>query len=127
MILAVLITGWHLPTFVLGIGFQPSLFVGGVVGTVAVTFWYTWLFNRTGGSVLLTLVSHAAQGTIQTGVFWSASADVAQAYLVYGVVAIAVAIGLVIFDRKAWRGPAAAETTTPPVMPPEGAAPVAPA
>jgi membrane protease YdiL (CAAX protease family) len=127
LILAVLITGWHLPTFVIGIGFQPSLFVGGVVGTVAVTFWYTWLFNRTGGSVLLTLVSHAAQGTIQTGVFWSASADVAQAYVVYGVVAIAVAIGLVVFDRKAWRGPAAAETTTPPVMPPKGAAPVAPA
>ena len=126
MILAVLITGWHLPTFVLGIGFQPSLFVG-VVGTVAVTFWYTWLFNRTGGSVLLTLVSHAAQGTIQTGVFWSASADVAQASLVYGVVASAVAIGLVVFDWKAWRGPAAAETTTPPVMAPKGAAPVAPA
>jgi uncharacterized protein len=129
LILAVLITGWHLPTFVLGIGFQTSLFVGGVVGTVAVTFWYTWLFNRTGGSVLMTLISHAAQGTIQIGVFWSASADVAQAFLVYGVVASAVAMGWVVFDRKAWHAPAAPETTTPPpqAIPPKGAAPATPA
>ena len=126
MMLAVLITGWHLPTFVLE-GFQPAIFVGGVVGTIAVTFWYTWLFNHTGGSVLITLVSHATQGTIQIGAPWSASADVAQAFLVYAVVASAVAIGLVIFDWKAWRGPAAAGTTTPPVMPPREATPVAPA
>jgi CAAX protease family protein len=79
MILAVLITGWHLPTFFLEGGFQPSIFVGGVLGTVAVTFWYTWLFNHTGGSVLITLMSHSVQGTIQTGAPWSASADVAQA------------------------------------------------
>jgi uncharacterized protein len=112
LILAVLITGWHLPTFFLEAGFQPSIFVGAVLGTVAVTFWYTWLFNHTGGSVLITLVSHSAQGTIQTGAPWSTSADVAQAILVYGIVAIAVAIGLVIFDWKSWRGPAPAEATT---------------
>src|ERR671910_1396279 len=112
LILAVFITGWHLPTFFLEGGFQPSIFVGGVLGTVAVTFWYTWLFNHTGGSVLITLVSPSAQGTIQIGVPWSTSADVAQAILVYGIVAIAVAIGLVIFDWKSWRGPAPAEATT---------------
>jgi uncharacterized protein len=127
LILAVLITGWHLPTFLIEGGFQPSIFVGGVVGTVAVTFWYTWLFNRTCGSVLLVLVAHSTQGTIKIGAPWSTSADVAQAILIYAFVASAVAIGLVIFDRKAWRGPAAAEATTPPqAMPPRGAAPVAP-
>jgi membrane protease YdiL (CAAX protease family) len=67
MILAVLITGWHLPTFFLEGGFEPSIFVGAVLGTVAVTFWYTWLFNHTGGSVLLVLVAHSTQGTIQIG------------------------------------------------------------
>jgi membrane protease YdiL (CAAX protease family) len=127
MILAVLITGWHLPTFLLE-GFQPSIFVGGVVGTVAVTFWYTWLFNHTGGSVLLVLVAHSIQGTIKIGAPWSASADVAQALLVYAFVASAVAIGLVIFDRKAWRSPADARTTTPPqAIPPREVTPVTPA
>jgi len=129
LILAVLITGWHLPTFFLEGGFQPAIFVGGVVGTVAVTFWYTWLFNHTGGSVLLVLLAHATQGTIKIGAPWSASADVAQALLVYAFVASAVAIGLVIFDRKAWRSPADARTTTPPpqAIPPREVTPVTPA
>jgi membrane protease YdiL (CAAX protease family) len=128
LILAVLITGWHLPTFFLEGGFQPAIFVGGVVGTVAVTFWYTWLFNHTGGSVLLVLLAHATQGTIKIGAPWSASADVAQALLVYAFVASAVAIGLVIFDRKAWRSPADARTTTPPqAIPTREVTPVTPA
>src|SRR5215217_5050731 len=118
LILAVLITGWHLPTFFLEGGFQPSIFVGAVLGTVAVTFWYTWLFNHTGGSVLITLVSHATQGTIKIGALWSAGADFALAMLLTGVVWLAVAIGLVVFDWKTWRTPAAPETTTPPVIPP---------
>jgi hypothetical protein len=92
-----------------------------------VAFWYTWLFNHTGGNVLLTLVSHAVQGTITIGGLWDMGADFARANLLTGVVWLAVAIGLVIFDWKAWRGPAAAETTTPlQAMPPRGAAPVAP-
>jgi len=92
-----------------------------------VTFWYTWLFNHT-GSVLMTIVSHATQGTIQIGGLWPAGADFAQDMLLNGVVLSIVAIGLVVFDWKAWRGPAAPETTTPPpVMPPREATPAAPA
>ena len=64
--------------------------------------------------MLITLVSHSAQGTIQIGAPWSASADVAQAFLVYGIVASAVAIGLVIFDWQLWRGPAPASATVQP-------------
>jgi hypothetical protein len=108
LILGVLVTGWHVPLLFLEEGLQPSVIVGFLLGTVAVTFWYTWLFNHTGGSVLITLVSHAAQGTIQIGGLWSASADLAQANLLFGLVASAVAIGLVVFDWQAWRGPAPA-------------------
>jgi membrane protease YdiL (CAAX protease family) len=126
LILGVLVTIWHVPILFLEEGgLQPFMIVGFLLGTVAVTFWYTWLFNHTGGSVLMTLVSHAVQGTITIGGLWSVGADFAQANLLTGLVWLAVAIGLVVFDRKAWRGPAAAETTTPPpqVMPPRGAAP----
>ena len=90
------------------------------------TFWYAWLFNHTRGSVLITLVSHATQGTIKIEPLWSASADVAQATLLFSIVASAVAIGLVAFDWKAWRAPAATETTTPSMLPPREAPPVAP-
>ncbi len=128
VLLAVLVTGWHVPILFLEEGgLQPSFFVGYLLGSVAVTFWYTWMFNHTGGSVLITIISHSAQGTITVSGFWSAGADLAQANLLFGVVASAVAIGLVLFDWKSWRSPAPAEATTPPVMPPREATPVAPA
>jgi hypothetical protein len=118
MILAPLVAGWHLPLFFMEEGgLQPSVLVGGLVTTVAVTFWYNWLFNRTGGSVLLVILAHNIEGSIQYELGW----------IVMGVWC-AVAIGLVVFDWKAWRGPAAAETTTPlpQAIPPRGAAPGAP-
>jgi uncharacterized protein len=131
LILGVLVSGWHVPLLFLEAGgLRPFMIVGFLLGTVAVTFWYTWLFNHTGGSVLITLVSHAVQGTITIGGLWSAGADYAQANLLFGVVASAVAIGLVVFDWKAWRAPAPAEATTQPSMPSRAtkeAAPAAPA
>ncbi len=128
LILGVLVTGWHVPILFLEEGgLQPSFLVGFLLGTVVVTFWYSWLFNHTGGSVLITLIAHATQGTITIGGFWSAGSDLAQANLLFGVVASAVAIGLVVFDRKAWRAPAPAPATTVPSIPPGRATPAAPA
>src|SRR5918999_2048557 len=129
MILGVVVTVWHVPILFLEEGLlQPSIIVGFLLGSFAVTFFYTWLFNHTGGSVLMTIVSHSAQGTIQIGALWPAGADFAQAILLNSVVLSVLAIGLVVFDWKSWRGPAAAETTTPPqAMPPRAAAPATPA
>jgi membrane protease YdiL (CAAX protease family) len=129
LILGVAVTVWHVPLLFLEDGLlQPSIIAGFLLRSFAVTFWYTWLFNHTGGSVLMTIVSHAAQGTIQIGALWPAGADFAQAMLLNSVVLSVLAIGLVVFDRKAWLGPAAPETTTPPqAMPPRAAAPATPA
>jgi uncharacterized protein len=127
-LLAVLVTGWHVPILFLEEGgLQPSFFVGYLLASVGVTFWYTWMFNHTGGSVLITLISHSAQGTITVSGFWAAGADLAQANLIFGVVASAFALGLVVFDWKAWRGPAAPETTTPSQAMAPRAAPASPA
>ena len=117
MILAPLVAGWHLPTFFLEEGaLQPSVLVAGLVVTMAVTFWYTWLFNHTRGSILLLVIAHNIEGSIQYELGWIVMA-----------VWCAVAIGLVVFDWKAWRGPAPAEATTElSVVPRGGAAPVAP-
>ena len=119
MILAPLVAGWHLPLFFLEEGgLQPPILLGGLVTTMAVTFWYAWLFNHTRGSVLLVVVAHSVEGLIQ-----------AQGWIYMGVW-LAVAIGLVVFDRKAWRAPAPAEATTQPSMPSrttKEAAPAAPA
>src|SRR5215212_3304199 len=124
LILGALVTVWHAPLLFLEEGLlRPYTIVGFLLGTFAVTFWYTWLFNLTGGSVLMTLIAHAAQGTITIGGFWSLGTDFARANLLTGVVWLAVAIGLVVLDRKAWLGPAAAETRTPEATPPRAAAP----
>jgi membrane protease YdiL (CAAX protease family) len=129
LILGVAVTVWHVPLLFLEDGLlRPSIIAGFLLGTIAVTFWYTWLFNHTGGSVLMTIVSHAAQGTIQIGALWPAGADFAQAMLLNSVVLSVLAIGLVVFDRKAWRSPAPTEATIPPrATPPKGATPAAPA
>ncbi|MGH3144534.1 MAG: CPBP family intramembrane glutamic endopeptidase, partial [Rubrobacter sp.] len=118
VVLAVLISGWHLPLFFMGGGLPMSIVVTSILTTAAVTFWYTWIFNRTGGSVLLVVVAHSVEGLIQ-----------AEGWIYMGVW-LAVAIGLVVFDRKAWRAPAPAEATTQPSMPSRAtkeAAPAAPA
>src|SRR5918998_80831 len=118
-ILAPLVAGWHLPLFFMeGGGFVPSVVAAGLVTTMAVTFWYAWLFNRTGGSILLVVAAHSVERSIQYELGW----------IVMGVWG-AVAIGLVVFDWKAWRGPAPAEATTPAaaIPPPIGAVPAAPA
>jgi hypothetical protein len=117
-ILAPLVAGWHLPTFFLEEGgLRPSVLVAGLVTTMAVTFWYAWLFNHTGGSILLLVIAHSVEGSIQYELGW----------IVMGVW-LAVAIGLVVFDLKAWRGPAPEPATTQPQrIPPGGAVPAAPA
>jgi uncharacterized protein len=102
MILAPLVAGWHLPLFFMEEGgLQPPVLVGGFVTTMAVTFWYAWLFNRTAGSILLVVLAHNVEGSIQYELGW----------IVMGVW-LAVAIGLIVFDWKAWRGPAPAPATT---------------
>jgi len=116
-ILAPLVAGWHLPTFFLEEGaLQPSVLVSGLLVTMAVTFWYAWLFNHTRGSILLLVIEHDIEESIQYELGW----------IVVGVW-LAVTIGLVVFDWKAWRAPAVAGTKAPPAAnPPRGSVPVAP-
>jgi hypothetical protein len=105
-ILAVLIAGWHLPLFFMeGTGLDRGVLVPGLVTTVAVTYWYAWLFNRGGGSSLLTLVAHNIEGAVPSEL-WS-----------YMVVWSALALVILIADRRRWlgRAPAAATTATPPI------------
>jgi membrane protease YdiL (CAAX protease family) len=71
-IMAVLVTGWHAPLF-----FLPSFDLSPLeaLTTVAVTFWYTWLFGHAGGSALVTLIAHATEGSINVDGLWPAGAD----------------------------------------------------
>ena len=101
-IMAVLIAGWHAPLFIMPVfGAHPI----GAVTTMAVTFWYAWLFNHASGSSLLTLIAHAAEGTIETSTLWPADADVSRMASLYGLVWCAVAGTLLLADRRFWTRP----------------------
>lgn len=102
VILAVLVTVWHLPLFFFAGDLPPSVIVGSILGPITFTFAASWLFNHTGGSVLLTIVMHAVEGSIQ-----------AEGW-VYAGLWLAVAIGLVVFDWQSWRGSAPAPAAMQP-------------
>jgi membrane protease YdiL (CAAX protease family) len=99
-LLGVLITGWHLPLV-----FMPQFNLGlpDIASTVVVTFWYAWLFNRTGGSVLLTLIAHVTEGSINRQSLWPAGAGADRDVWTYLVAWSLLAVALLIFDRKSWR------------------------
>ena len=98
-VLGLLITGWHLPLV-----FMPQFDLGfpDIATTVMVTFWYTWLFNRTGGSVLLTLIAHSSEGSANIHAMWSGQYAERLSWIWLMVWILLVAI-LLIFDRKSWR------------------------
>ena len=101
-VFAVLIAGWHLPLFFLEEGgLRVGVLVPGLVTTMAVTYWYTWLFNRSGGSSLLTVVAHNVEGILPSEP-WS-----------YLAVWSALALVLVVADFRRWRSPAPAAATSP--------------
>src|SRR3954470_12475092 len=79
-VLGVLVTLWHLPLVV-----TSQLPAVGLPITFAITFVYVWLFNRTGGSVLLTIVLHIAQGTVSYGALGFVGADAARMDYLVGV------------------------------------------
>ena len=95
-ILGVLVALWHLPL----IGDTGWV---GIVTTFTITFVYVWLFNRTGGSVLLVLLFHSAQGFITMRDLGYSGDGLARQELLEGIAWAVVALALIVFDRSAWR------------------------
>lgn len=62
LVLGALWTCWHLPLFFMGDGglFADSSFGLYLVRTMGVSFVFAWLYNSTGGSLLLAVLAHAA-------------------------------------------------------------------
>jgi uncharacterized protein len=105
LVLGVLVAGWHLPLVLYG--WLPPI---GLVSTVAITVVYAWLFNHTGGSALITLVSHAVQDAFTYGALGYGPADTPRVEYLYCAVVVAVAVALIGLDRAAWRAdPASAD------------------
>jgi membrane protease YdiL (CAAX protease family) len=102
MVLAPIVALWHVPLiFIAGEDLAPVF----LLATVAVTFFYTWLFVHT-RSVLITILAHAAEGTIireWTGTDGWSGASETQFSLIYTGAWCAVVGALLLFDWQMWR------------------------
>ncbi|MFC0680647.1 CPBP family intramembrane glutamic endopeptidase [Lysobacter korlensis] len=65
---------WHIPLFLLPGSRQSYPFVGFVILAISITVIMTWIFDRTGGSVLIAALFHAAMNTwwAATNALWGA-------------------------------------------------------
>ncbi|HEX6757250.1 MAG TPA: CPBP family glutamic-type intramembrane protease, partial [Propionibacteriaceae bacterium] len=99
-LLALLATIWHLPLV-----FMPQFDLGlpDIATTLLVTFWYAWLFNRTGGSVLLTLIAHVTEGSVNVKALWLAGPAADRMAWTWLIAWALLVVALLIFDRKSWR------------------------
>ena len=104
-VLALVITAWHLPLILMGM-LSPF----GLAFAFAMTYVFSWLFNRTGGSVLLTLVFHSAEGCIEESQLGLTGEHLSEQAAMYAVCWLVVALLLILFDKKAWRSASRAAT-----------------
>lgn len=103
-ILAALVTVWHGPLFFID---QFHLRPYEAVTTVAVTFWYVWLFDHAAGSALITLIAHAAEGSVDIdGLYPQGSGDATRAVVINLLLWCAVAVTLLVVHRRFWTSPA---------------------
>jgi hypothetical protein len=82
---------------------QFDLGLPDIAATVLVTFWYVWLFNRTGGSVLLTVIAHATESAVNIQGLWPLGAGTDRAQWSVLIAWTLLVVALLIFDRKSWR------------------------
>ncbi|HEU4909628.1 MAG TPA: hypothetical protein VFT17_12225 [Propionibacteriaceae bacterium] len=82
---------------------QFELGLPDIATTVLVTFWYAWLFNRTGGSVLLTLIAHAAESAVNIQGLWPPGTGTDRAEWSSLTTWTLLVVALLIFNRKSWR------------------------
>jgi uncharacterized protein len=87
-------TLWHLPLFFINV-----LHTQDIILYMGITFFVTWIFNNTNGSVLLAMLFHASFNTVATfGSMFSAS-DLTRMLEILGTLWFGLAIIIVVVTR----------------------------
>jgi uncharacterized protein len=91
LMIGLLAAGWHLPIISVGAASPFELLAPFSLGIVS-----SWVYNRTGGSLLLSLIFHAADGLIRIEGLGFVGADAERMVWLYSGLWCAMAIGVVI-------------------------------
>jgi uncharacterized protein len=100
LIIGILWGPWHLPLWLTGTESHPiSLYVPFVVAVIASSVFYTWLYNNTGGSLLIVVLYHAASNLpITVLIDDGLGSRGAQPFLIYVGLTVAAAVAIVIVN-----------------------------
>jgi uncharacterized protein len=97
LLIGILWGPWHLPLWLTGSEGHPiSLYVPFVVAVVASSVFYTWLYNNTGGSLLIVVLYHAASNLPITVLISPLGSQMAQPFLIYVALTVVAAVVVVI-------------------------------
>ena len=97
LLIGILWAPWHLPLWLTGSEGHPiSLYVPFVVAVVASSVFYTWLYNNTGGSLLIVVLYHAASNLPITVLITPLGSQMAQPFLIYVALTVIAAVAVVI-------------------------------
>lgn len=108
LILAPFAAGWHLPLILAGDLSLPDL-----LGSISATILLAWVYFRTGGSVFMTIFTHAAEGLVRVRALDWTGQDAIRAEWLYDLLFVALAIGLLLLDQHTWRGDRRSAPTRP--------------
>ena len=97
LLIGILWGPWHLPLWLTGSEGHPiSLYVPFVVAVVVSSVFYTWLYNNTGGSLLIVVLYHAASNLPITVLISPLGSQMAQPFLIYVALTVVAAAAIVI-------------------------------
>jgi membrane protease YdiL (CAAX protease family) len=105
-IIGVFWTAWHIPMLALQ-GVSPILYAAFVPLMVGGSVVFTWIYERTGGSLLLAVLTHAGVHLNNPG---HALPGRATPILLHTAAFVALAVVVVITDRGVWFGRRGGET-----------------
>jgi hypothetical protein len=80
-------------------GFAPLVFVVGLINIMAGAVLFTWLFNKTRGSLLVAILAHVGAHLCNPTQALPANPT---PFVVYTVAFVVAATALILLDRKAW-------------------------
>jgi uncharacterized protein len=97
LVLGIVWGSWHLPLWLTGNEGHPiGLFVPFVLAVIATSVICTWLYNNTGGSLLIIVLYHAAINLPITVLITPLSSQMAQPFLIYVALTVAAAVIVVM-------------------------------